>query len=74
MFYLAREVGKFGDVLAEKKVTLSWLMNWNMIKPEQFDHLHLAYHFTVPLSLEIVRKENCLNFETNSFVQLIASA
>ena len=29
-----------------------------MIKPEQFDHLHLVYHFTVRLSLEIVRKEN----------------
>ena len=56
MFYLAREVGKFGDVLAEKKVTLSWLMNSNMVKPEKFDHLHLVYNFTVPLkpNIEII--------------------
>ena len=26
---------KFGDVLAEKKITLSWLMNSNMVKPEK---------------------------------------
>ena len=26
-------------------------MNSNMVKPEKFDHLHLVYHFTVPLSL-----------------------
>ena len=42
MFYLAREVGKFGHVLAEKKVTLSWLMNSNMAKPEKFGHLHFS--------------------------------
>ena len=42
---------KFGDVLAEKKVTLSWLMNSNMVKPEKFDHLHLVYHFTVPSTI-----------------------
>ena len=28
-------------------------MNSNMVKPEKFDHLHLAYHFTVPLNLYI---------------------
>ena len=50
MFYLAREVGKFGDVLAEKKVTVSWLMISNMVKPQKFGHLYLVYHFTVPLS------------------------
>ena len=27
MFYLAREVGKFGHVLAEKKVTLDIMIN-----------------------------------------------
>ena len=48
MFYLARELGKFGHVLAEKKVTL-WLMNSNMVEPEKFSHLHLVFHFTVPL-------------------------
>ena len=50
IFYLAREVGKFGDVPAKRKVTLLWLMNSNMVKLEQFDHLHLVYHLTVPLS------------------------
>ena len=42
---------KFGDVLAKEKVTLSWLVNSNMIKPENIDHLHLFYHFTVLLML-----------------------
>ena len=51
MFYLARKWEKFGDILAEEKWTLLWLMNSNMVKPEQFDHLHLVYHFTVPLSI-----------------------
>ena len=49
MFHLAREVEKFGDVLAGKKVTLSWLVNSNMVKPEKFDNLHIVCHFTVPL-------------------------
>ena len=48
MFYLAKEVGKFGHVLAEKKVT--------MVKPEKFDHLHLGYHFTIPLRTHFYRK------------------
>ena len=25
-------------------------MNSNMVKPEKIDHLHLVYHFTVPLN------------------------
>ena len=25
-------------------------MNSNIVKPEKFGHLHLAYHFTVPLT------------------------
>ena len=41
---------KFGDLLAERKVTSSWLMNSNMVKPEKFDHLQLVYHFIVPLT------------------------
>ena len=33
-------------------------MNSNMVTPEKFDHLHLVYHFTVPLSpLEIIKHE-----------------
>ena len=39
-----------GDVLAEKKVTLSWLTNSDMVNPEKLDHLHLVYYFTVPLN------------------------
>ena len=49
MFDLAREVGKFGDVLVEKMVTLSRLVNSDMVKPKKFDHLHLVYHFVVPI-------------------------
>ena len=49
MFYWPGKREKFGDVLAEKKVTLSWLMILNMVKPEKFDHIYLVYHFTVPL-------------------------
>ena len=49
--YVAREAGKFGHVLAEKKVTVSWLMNSNMVKLQKFDHLHLVYDFTVPLRI-----------------------
>ena len=26
-------------------------MNSDMVKPETFGHLHLVYHFTVPLNL-----------------------
>ena len=50
MFYLASEVGKFVHVLAEKKVTLWWLMNSNIVKPGKFGHLHLVYHFTISLA------------------------
>ena len=42
---------KIGDVLAKTKVTLSWLMNSNMVEPKKFDHLPLVYHFTVPFKL-----------------------
>ena len=45
------EVGTFGHVLAEKKVTVSWLMNSNMVKLQKFDHLHLVYDFAVPLRI-----------------------
>ena len=27
-----------------------------MVKPEKFDHLHLVYHFTVPLRLRDYQK------------------
>ena len=41
MFHLMRVVKKFGDVLAKKKVTCSWLVNSNIVKPEKFNHIHL---------------------------------
>ena len=28
-------------------------VNSNMVKPEKFQHLHLVYHFTVPLSAQL---------------------
>ena len=43
-------MGGTGDVLAETKVTLSWVINLNLVKLEKFDHLHLVYHFKVPLT------------------------
>ena len=48
MFHLAKEVENFGDVLAEKKVALSWLLNSYMVKPETINHLNLVYYFKVP--------------------------
>ena len=49
MFYLAREVGKSGYVLAEKKGNFVMINEFKYDKPKKFDHLHLVYHFTVPL-------------------------
>ena len=40
---------KFGNAIAQKKVTLYWLVNSDMVKPEKFEYLDLVYHFTVPL-------------------------
>ena len=54
MFYLAREVRKFGHVLAEKKnnfITINEFKYEKFVKPEKFRHLHLVYHFTVPSSI-----------------------
>ena len=60
MFYLVREVRKFGHVLPKKKLTL-WSMNSNMVKPEKFGHLHLVYHFIVLLM------QNKLKLKLNYF-------
>ena len=73
--------GKFGHFLAEKKVTLQWLMNSNMVKPEKFGHLHLVYHFTVPLKVmsnffifhkkEVCKKiENAVLFHLKTYFDL----
>ena len=29
-------------------------MNSNMVKPEKFGHLHLFYHFTIPLKAWVI--------------------
>ena len=57
MFYLAREVGKIWRLSRWEKGrdSLSWLMNSNMVKPEQFDHFHLVYHFIVPLKTKFIK-------------------
>ena len=34
-------------------------MNSDMVKLEKFGHLHLVYHFTVPLILEILMLYTC---------------
>ena len=47
MFTWQKKWKKYGDVLAEGKITLLWLVNSNMVTPEQFDHLYLVHHFTV---------------------------
>ena len=52
MFYSAREVGKIWRCSCWKKVTLLWLMNSNMVKPKKFDHLHVVYHFIIPLTFK----------------------
>ena len=54
MFYWREKREKFGDVFAERKITLSWSVDSNMVKPEQYDHLHLVYHFPVPLKVSTV--------------------
>ena len=61
-FYLVMEK-KIVDVLAEKKVTLSWLVNSKMVKPELFDHPHLVYHFTTPL-------KRCQSFDSQILILL----
>ena len=63
---------KFGDVLAEKKVSLSWLMNSNMVKPEKFEHLHLVYHFTLTLN-EIHKPSLFFNHFTHHMLNQILS-
>ena len=39
-------------------------MNSSMVKPEKFDHLHLVYHFTVPLTIPLkdIRKRHSVFF------------
>ena len=42
--------GKIWTWSSWEKGNFKWWMNSDMVKPEKFGHLHLVYHFTVPLS------------------------
>ena len=42
MFCLGKEVRRIWRRFCWEKVTLSWLMNSNIVKPEKCDNLHLA--------------------------------
>ena len=44
-----------------------------MVKPEHFDHLHLVYHFTVPLSLFYRYYIDRCSFELTQLVPLSCS-
>ena len=41
-------------------------MNSDMVKPEKFGHLHLVYHFTVPLTIST----KISNLIKNDFLKL----
>ena len=63
---------KYGHVLAEGKVSLLWLMNLEMVKPEQFDHLHLGCRSTVLLLVIFHPKDGtdwCFNWRFPEYVQ-----
>ena len=55
MFYLAREVRKTWRCSFCEKGNLM-INEFKYINPEKFDHLHLVYHFTVPLKSMFVTK------------------
>ena len=42
---IIHSVRKETDVFTEKKVTLSWFTNSNMVKPEKLHYLHLVHYF-----------------------------
>ena len=41
------------DVVAGKKVSLSWFMNSYIVKVEEYKRLHLVFQLTVPLNIEV---------------------
>ena len=49
VFHLARKVGKIWRCFCWEKSNFA-----DTVKLETFDHLHLAYHFTVPLNANIL--------------------
>ena len=50
-------------------------MNSNIVKPEKFEHLHLVYHFTVPLNsnhkFPQKSNESSIIFEMNDIEKII---
>ena len=40
-------------------------MNSDMVKPEKFGHLHLVYHFTVPLMDKVTKNKRSLELVTS---------
>ena len=46
-------------------------MNSDMVKPERFGHLHLVYHFTVPLSRMATREATRIPSMLSRFVLLM---
>ena len=50
-------------------------MNSDMVKPEKFGHLHLVYHFTLPLLLKMLKYfEVMLNiFEFSHVKEIVES-
>ena len=52
-------------------------MNSDMVKPKNFDHLHLVYHFTVPLTImskkvtSSLQDKQCINdFIVSSVIRI----
>ena len=54
--FLCEGSGKNLEMFLLKKGNFIMINKSNMVKPEKFDHLHLVYHFTVPLNRKICDK------------------
>ena len=50
--HMAKEVVEIGRCSSWEKGNFYLFMNSNMVEPEKFNHLHLVYHFTIPLKPE----------------------
>ena len=54
--FLSEGSGKNLEMFLLKEGNFIMINESNMVKPEKFDHLHLVYHFTVPLNRKICDK------------------
>ena len=61
MFYLAREVGKFGHVIAEKKGNFEMINEFRCGQTWKFWPSPLSFHFTVTLKTEYVNIRDIIN-------------